>query len=212
MGTGYGMTESNGTVTLMVGAEFIDNPRSAGRPVSTVDVEVRDEQGKALPANATGELHIRGSTLMTRYVNSEQPAFDADGWFATGDLGYLDEEGLVYIVDRKTDMVISGGENIYCAEVERVMDQHPDVRESAAFGLPDERLGEMLAATVVPHADAELTEAALIDHCVSRLAKHKAPKQVHIQRSPLPRNASGKTVKAKIKQAYLASRGKAERS
>ena len=212
MGTGYGMTESNGTVTLMVGAEFIDNPRSAGHPVSTVDVEVRDDQGKALPANTTGEIHIRGSTLMTEYVvgegsNSQQPAFDADGWFATGDLGYLDEDGLLYIVDRKTDMVISGGENIYCAEVERVMDQHPGVRESAAFGLPDERLGEKLAATVVPQADAELTEAALIDHCVSHLAKHKAPKQVRIQRSPLPRNASGKTIKAKVKQAYLASRG-----
>ena len=207
MGTGYGMTESNGTVTLMVGAEFIANPRSAGRPVSTVDVEVRDDQGKALPANATGVIHIRGSTLMTNYANSAQPAFDADGWFATGDLGYLDADGLVYIVDRKTDMVISGGENIYCAEVERVMDQHPGVRESAAFGLPDERLGEKLVATVVPQADAKLTEAALINHCVSRLAEHKAPKQLLIQRSPLPRNASGKTIKAKVKQAYLASRG-----
>ena len=204
MGTGYGMTESNGTVTLMIGSEFIDNPRSAGRPVSTVDVEVRDDQGRTLPANATGEIHIRGSTLMTAYANSEHDPFDADGWFATGDLGYLDGDGLVYIVDRKTDMVISGGENIYCAEVERVLDQHPSVRESAAFGLPDERLGEKLVATVVTHADGDLTEAALIDHCVSRLAKHKAPKQVRIQRRPLPRNASGKTIKAQVKQAYLA--------
>ena len=204
MGTGYGMTESNGTVTLMIGSEFISNPRSAGRAVSTVDVEVRDDQGRALPANATGELHIQGSTLMTGYANAEQNPFDADGWFATGDLGYLDEDGLVYIVDRKTDMVISGGENIYCAEVERVLDQHPGVRESAAFGLPDERLGEKLVATVVPHADGHLTEAALIDHCVSRLAKHKVPRQVRIQRHPLPRNASGKTIKAKVRQEYLA--------
>ena len=204
MGTGYGMTESNGTVTLMIGSEFIDNPRSAGRPVATVDVEVRDDRGNALPANTTGEIHIRGSTLMTAYANSEHDPFDADGWFATGDLGYLDGDGLVYIVDRKTDMVISGGENIYCAEVERVLDQHPNVRESAAFGLPDERLGEKLVATVVPHADGDLTEAALIDHCVGRLAKHKAPKQVRIQRRPLPRNASGKTIKAQVKQAYLA--------
>ena len=204
MGTGYGMTESNGTVTLMIGSEFIDNPRSAGRPVATVDVEIRDDRGNALPANTTGEIHIRGSTLMTAYANSEHNPFDADGWFATGDLGYLDGDGLVYIVDRKTDMVISGGENIYCAEVERVLDQHPSVRESAAFGLPDERLGEKLVATVVPHADGDLTEAALIDHCVSRLAKHKAPKQVRIQRRPLPRNASGKTIKAQVKQAYLA--------
>ena len=141
---------------------------------------------------------------MTAYANSQRSPFDADGWFATGDLGYLDGDGLVYIVDRKTDMVISGGENIYCAEVERVLDQHPSVRESAAFGLPDERLGEKLVATVVPHADGNLTEAALIDHCVSRLAKHKAPKQVRIQRRPLPRNASGKIIKAQVKQDYLA--------
>ena len=205
MGTGYGMTESNGTVTLMIGSDFIGNPRSAGRPVATVDLEVRDDQGQALPPNKTGELHIRGSTLMTGYANATGSAFDADGWFATGDLGYLDEDGLVYVVDRKTDMVISGGENIYCAEVERILDQHPGVRESAAFGLPDERLGEKLVATAVPHADGELTEAALIDHCASRLAKHKAPKQVRIQRTPLPRNASGKTIKAKVKDEFLAS-------
>ncbi len=211
MGTGYGMTESNGTVTLMIGSEFIDNPRSAGRPVSTVDVEVRDDQGKVLPPNATGELHIRGSTLMTGYVNSEHPAFDAKGWFATGDLGTVNEEGLVHIVDRKTDMVISGGENIYCAEVERVMGQHPSVRESAAFGLPDERLGEKLVATVVPHPNGELTEAALIDHCASRLAKHKVPKLLRIQRHPLPRNASGKAIKAEVRQEYLASLRRADR-
>ena len=223
MGTGYGMTESNGTVTLMIGSEFIQNPRSAGRPVSTVDVEVRDDQGQALPANTTGEIHIRGAALMTGYVTGAevsprapqaegsepaQPDFDANGWFATGDLGYLDEDGLVYIVDRKTDMVISGGENIYCAEVERVLDQHPDVRESAAFGLPDERLGEKLVATVVPQTDARLTEATLIEHCVSHLAKHKAPKQVRIQHHPLPRNASGKTIKAKVKEQYLANPGR----
>ena len=211
LGTGYGMTESNGTVTLTVGAEFIDNPRSAGRPVSTVEVEIRDAQGEALPANATGELHIRGSTLMRGYVNSDQSPFDADGWFATGDLGYVDDEGLVYVVDRKTDMVISGGENIYCAEVERVMDLHPSVRESAAFGLPDERLGEKLVATAVLHPGMELSEAALISHCLSRLAKHKAPKQVRIQRSPLPRNASGKAVKPQIKQDYLESLASADR-
>ena len=216
MGTGYGMTESNGAVTLMIGSDFISNPRSAGRPVSTADIEVRDDQGQVLPPGTTGELHVRGSTLMTGYVSyageasrapraegdSSQPAFDADGWFATGDLGYLDEQGLVYIVDRKTDMVISGGENIYCAEVERVMDQHPEVRESAACGLPDERLGERLVAAAVPHAGSELSEADLIDHCASRLAKHKVPKQVRIQRGPLPRNASGKIIKAQIKEGF----------
>ena len=214
MGTGYGMTEANGTVTLMVGAEFIENARSVGRPVSTVDIEIRDDAGRALPANATGEIHIRGAALMTGYANAEEPTFDQDGWFATGDVGYFDDDGLLYIVDRKTDMVISGGENIYCAEVERVIELHPDVRETAAFGLPDERLGEKLVAAAVPHPDRELTEAALLNHCLAHLARHKVPKRVYIDHAPLPRNASGKAVKARIRQHYLESteNGMIERS
>ena len=214
MGTGYGMTEANGTVTLMVGAEFIENARSVGRPVSTVDIEIRDDAGSALPVNATGEIHIRGAALMTGYANAEEGAFDQDGWFATGDIGCFDDDGLLYVVDRKTDMVISGGENIYCAEVERVIELHPDVRETAAFGLPDERLGEKLVAAAVPHPDRELTEAALLNHCLAHLARHKVPKRVHIQHAPLPRNASGKAVKARIRQHYLesAENGMIERS
>ena len=197
------MTECNGTVTLMVGSTFIDNPPSVGRPVSTVDVEIRDDAGSALPANTNGEIHIRSATLMTGYVGAGASPFDAAGWFATGDVGYMDGEGLLYIVDRKTDMVISGGENIYCAEVERAMDLHPGVRESAAFGLPDARLGEALAAIVVPQPDRDLDEAELLDHCMKHLAGHKVPKQVRIQRHPLPRNASGKAVKPRIRQLYL---------
>ncbi len=203
MGTGYGMTECNGTVTLMVGSAFIDNPRSVGRPVSTLDVQIRDDVGTALAANVTGEIHIRGAALMTGYANVDESPFDADGWFATGDVGYVDEDGLVYIVDRKTDMVISGGENIYCAEVERAMDLHPHVRESAAFGLPDERLGERLIATVVVHAERQLDEVALIEHCARHLARHKVPREVRVQRQPLPRNASGKTIKKRVKALYL---------
>ena len=204
-GTGYGMTEANGTVTLIVGAEFIDNPRTVGRPVSTVEIEIRDEAGTTLPANAPGEIHVRGAALMTDYVNAEEPAFDQDGWFATGDVGALDDAGLLYIVDRKTDMVISGGENIYCAEVERVIELQPDVRETAAFGLPDERLGEILVAAVVPHPDGKPTEEALLDHCLAHLARHKVPKRVFIQHAPLPRNASGKAVKARLRRHYLES-------
>ena len=205
MGTGYGMTEANGTVTLMVGAEFIENPHTVGRPVSTVDIEIRSDAGTTLSANATGEIHIRGAALMTGYANAAEPAFDPDGWFATGDIGYFDDEGLLYVVDRKTDMVISGGENIYCAEVERVIELHPGVRETAAFGLPDPRLGEKLVAAVVPVEGGLVTEAELLNHCLAHLAKHKVPKRVVIRNAPLPRNAAGKAVKAGIRQHYLES-------
>lgn len=201
LGSGYGMTEAGGTVTLAVGSEFIDNPHSVGRPVSTIDVEIRDDQGTPVPANTTGEIHIRGAALMSGYVGEASP-FDAHGWFATGDLGYVDHEGLLYVVDRKTDMVISGGENIYCAEVERAIDLHADVRESAAFGLPDERLGEKLMACVVPQPGKALEEKQLLAHCVQHLAKHKVPKEIRLQTDPLPRNASGKTIKRIIKQHY----------
>ena len=204
LGSGYGMTEAGGTVTLAVGSEFIDNPHSSGRPVSTIDIEIRDDQGTPAPAGTTGEIHIRGAGLMSGYVGEASP-FDAHGWFATGDLGYVDHEGLLYVVDRKTDMVISGGENIYCAEVERVIDLHDDVRESAAFGLPDERLGEKLVAHVVPQLGKALSEETLLAHCVQHLAKHKVPRQICVQTDPLPRNASGKTIKRIIKQHYEAS-------
>lgn len=202
MGSGYGMTESNGTVTLAVGAEFIENPRTVGRVVSTIDAEVRDENGNRLPVHQAGEIHIRGAALMTGYVGQAESPFDREGWFATGDLGYFDDQDQLYIVDRKTDMVISGGENIYCAEVERALDVHPDVRESAAFGLPDERLGEKLVAVVVPQPGRAPDEAKLLAHCSEHLTKHKVPRQVHVQQNALPRNASGKTIKRLITQQY----------
>ena len=208
IGSGYGMTESNGTVTLAVGSEFIENPRSVGRPVSTIDVEVRDDAGKRLPVMQTGEIHIRGAALMTGYVGQEDSPFDTEGWFSTGDLGYFDDEGRLYINDRKTDMVISGGDNIYCAEVERAMDLHPDVRESAALGLPDERLGEKLVAVVVPHPGKDLDEATLLAHCVAHLAKHKVPRQVRVQQRALPRNASGKTIKRSVREEFLKEVGR----
>ena len=201
LGSGYGMTEAGGTVTLAVGREFIDNPRSAGRPVSTIDVEIRDDKGHALPSNQHGEVHIRGAALMTGYVG-QPPPFDAGGWFATGDLGCLDEDGLLYIVDRKTDMVISGGENIYCAEVERVLGQHEAVVMCAAFGVPDERLGEKLVACVVLHEGARTDASELLARCAQHLAKHKVPKAIGVQFDPLPQNATGKIIKQQVAELW----------
>ncbi len=200
IGTGYGMTEANGTVTLAVGKQFLDNPTSAGAPISLIDTEIRDDSGDRLGTNAIGEIHVRGSTLMAGYANTDVNPFDENGWFATGDIGYLDADNQLYIVDRRTDMVISGGENIYCAEVEQAIDLHPSVMESAAIGRPDERLGEKLIAVVVPLPGKTVRTQEIIDLCSEHLAKNKIPKTVLIRTDPLHRIASGKINKRMIRQ------------
>ena len=200
IGTGYGMTEANGTVTLAVGSQFLENPTSAGAPISLIDTEIRDDSGDRVSTNAIGEIHVRGSTLMAGYANTDVNPFDENGWFATGDIGYLDADNQLYIVDRRTDMVISGGENIYCAEVEQAIDLHPSVMESAAIGRPDERLGEKLIAVVVPLPGRTISSQEIIDLCSEHLAKNKIPKTVLIRTDPLHRIASGKINKRLIRQ------------
>ncbi len=204
LGTGYGMTECNGTVTLTIGESYVTNPGSAGKFVATTQGEIRDENGNALPTGEVGEIHVRSATLMAGYANYDNSkVFDEDGWFATGDVGYLDEEGNLYIVDRRTDMVISGGENIYCAEVEQAVDRHPAVDESAAIGAPDERLGERLVVVVRLLPGNTLSEAELLEHCGGLLSRYKLPRQVCFSEDPLPRNASGKIVKPRVKEMFL---------
>ncbi|MBT6245525.1 MAG: long-chain fatty acid--CoA ligase, partial [Gammaproteobacteria bacterium] len=200
IGTGYGMTEANGTVTLAVGNRFLENPRSAGAPISLIDTEIRDDAGSQVSTNSIGEIYVRGSTLMAGYANSDVNPFDENGWFATGDIGYLDADNQLYIVDRRTDMVISGGENIYCAEIEQTIDLHPAVMESAAIGRPDERLGEKLIAVVVPLPGRTVSPQEVLDLCSEHLAKNKIPKTVLIRTDPLNRIASGKINKRMIRQ------------
>lgn len=203
LGTGYGMTECNGTVTLNIGDSFIANPRCSGKLVATIKGEIRDDAGNVLPTGEIGEIHVRGPSLMSGYANyANDDVFDADGWLATGDVGYFDDEENLFIVDRLTDMVISGGENIYCAEVEQAIERHSDVDECAAIGLPDERLGEKLAVVVRPISGSAMTEEEILAHCADLLTRHKLPRAVHIVTDPLPRNASGKLIKRQIKQQF----------
>lgn len=203
LGTGYGMTECNGTVTITVGDAYIENPKSAGRLVDTVKGEIRDENGKTLQTGEVGEIHVRGPSLMTGYANHDgDDVFDDDGWLATGDIGYFDEDDFLYIVDRRKDMVISGGENIYCAEVEQAVEHHPAVLECAAIGHPDDRLGERLIAIVTLTPGAEASEADILDSCGERLTKNKVPKQIIISSKPMPRNATGKLIKPQIRKQY----------
>ena len=200
LGTGYGMTETNGAITLMVGDEFTQDPTAAGRLVATIEAEIRDEGGARLGVDGIGEIFVRGATLMAGYANVEPPFFDKDGWFATGDLGRLDSAGRLYILDRRTDMVLSGGENIYSVEVEQAINLHPAVRESAAFGEADDRLGERLVALAVLEAGQTASSDELLAALPAHLARYKIPKKLLVTRTPLPRNPSGKIIKRQLQQ------------
>ncbi|MGB5078263.1 MAG: class I adenylate-forming enzyme family protein [Sphingorhabdus sp.] len=202
MGTGYGMTECSGAIAQAVGEDFTRRPSSAGRVLPLVDIRIDGPDGRELSRGEAGEIVVRGAQIMAGYWNRPDETaavLSADGWLKTGDVGYVDEEGYVFIVDRKKDMVISGGENIYCAEVERVMGEMPGITECAAFGIPDERLGELLVAVVV--AD-RLTADQVILEVGEKLARYKAPGRVAFSSEPLPRNAVGKIDKTKLKAIW----------
>ncbi len=202
MGTGYGMTECSGAVAQSVGEDFVRKPSSAGRVLPLVDMRILGPGGAALPRGETGEISVRGAMVMRGYWNRPEETaavLSPDGWLKTGDVGFVDEEGYVFIIDRKKDMVISGGENIYCAEVERVLGEMPAVRECAAFGIPDERLGELLVAVVV--ADG-LGEDDIRGEVATRLARYKAPGRVAFSSEALPRNAVGKVDKIALRQRW----------
>jgi acyl-CoA synthetase (AMP-forming)/AMP-acid ligase II len=202
LGTGYGMTETNGMVSLAVGEEFLRHPDSAGRPLATAEVSIADEAGRTLPTGVAGEVCVRSAQNMLGYW--ECPDADAaifrNGWLRTGDVGYLDAEGFLHIIARMTDMIISGGENIYCAEVERVLTQHPQVLEVATFGVPDARLGEKLLAVIVARAGAALESAQLTEFCRTRLAPYKVPREWRFEAGPLERTATGKLLKARVRE------------
>lgn len=202
MGTGYGMTEASGSLAQAVGEDFIRNRSSAGRVLPLAQVRIVAPDGTVLPDGQSGEIQLKGAMVMAGYWNRPEEtaaAFAADGWLKTGDVGYVDAEGYIFIVDRVKDMVISGGENIYCAEVERVIGEMPGVGECAAFGIPDERLGELLVAVVKGEG---IGEAGVKEWVGERLARYKAPGRVAIISEPLPRNDVGKVNKVALRAAW----------
>ena len=202
MGTGYGMTECSGSVAQAVGADFLRNRAAAGRVLPLVDMKIEGPDGAERARGQTGEITVRGAMVMQGYWNRPDDTaavLSPDGWLRTGDVGYVDDEGYVFIVDRKKDMVISGGENIYCAEVERVMGELPGISECAAFGIPDDRLGEVLVAVVVAEG---IDETAIIREVGERLARYKAPARVAFSNQTLPRNHVGKVDKIALRNAW----------
>lgn len=202
MGTGYGMTECAGAIAQAVGEDFVRKPSSAGRVLPLVDVRIAAPDGRELPIGEAGEILVRGAQVMQGYWNRPDDSaavLGADGWLRTGDVGILDEEGYVFIVDRKKDMVISSGENIYCAEVERVLGEMPQIAECAAFGIPDARLGEMLVCVVRAR---DVSEDEVIRWVAERLAKYKAPGLVAFAEEALPRNHVGKVDKVALRARW----------
>jgi len=200
-GTGYGMTETSGIIASINGDFFADKPSSVGRPMPTFDLRVTGEDGRPLPPGEPGEVWVKGAAVIKGYLNRPEATAETitGGWLQTGDVGYLDNDGFLHLVDRKKEMVLRGGENVYCAEVEAALHRHPAVLECAVFGVPDARLGEEVAAAVVVRAGEDLSPQVLREHCAGIIARYKVPKYLWLHGSPLPRNANGKLLKRDIR-------------
>ncbi|MEY4953207.1 MAG: hypothetical protein RL299_1631, partial [Pseudomonadota bacterium] len=178
--------------------------RSAGKPLPGVEVVIRGRDGQILPQGEIGEIVTRSSSNMLGYwklPEATATTMDADGWIATGDVGYLDEDGYVYMYDRAKDMIITGGENVYPAEVESAIYGHPDVLEVAVIGVPDEKWGEAVKAVCVPKPGATIDPASIIDWTRTRIAGFKVPKSVDVI-GALPRNPSGKILRRQLREPY----------
>lgn len=205
--TGYGMTETCGIITSLSADFYVDRPDSAGPAMPSYEAKCVDPDGNEVPLGERGELWVRGASVIKGYINRPEATAETitdGGWLHTGDIARMDEDGFIYIVDRKKDMVLRGGENIYCAEVEAALYRHDSVAECSVFGIPDERLGEEVGAAVVAKPGHTLTEEAIREHCAAIMAKHKVPRYVWILEDALPRNASGKFLKRELRDKLAA--------
>lgn len=199
-GTGWGMTETNAIGVGIAAGDYLRKPESSGRVSAVLDIRVVDETNKPLPSGQRGELQIRGASIMRGYYNNPKAnaAEFVDGdWFKTGDVAIIDDEGFVFIVDRIKDLVIRGGENIGCGAVEYALQEHPAVEEACVYGVPDDRLGEEVAATL--YITAPVTEAELRDFLSTRLGKFQIPRYFRFETEPLPRGATGKIMKKDLR-------------
>ena len=201
---GFGMTEFGPGIFALAPEDAIRKAGSIGRPNFYVDAQIVGEQNQFLGPNEAGELVLKGPSYCSGYFNNPEAteaAIDERGFFHTGDLAYFDDEGYFYIVDRKKDMFISGGENVYPAEIEKVLYQHPAVHMCAVIGLPDEKWGEVGKACVVLKPNQTVTEAELLNHMTDRLAKYKVPKSATFM-AALPISAAGKILKRELRDQF----------
>jgi acyl-CoA synthetase (AMP-forming)/AMP-acid ligase II len=203
----YGATETSGTVVYLPPEDHSPEgtPRmaSCGKAFPNIELKIIDDKGNMLPPRAVGEILIKGNSLMQGYHNRAEATASAirDGWYYSGDAGYLDEDGYLYIYDRVKDMIVSGAENIYPAEVESALHEHAAVQDAAVIGVPDEKWGEAVKAIIVLKSGAAVTEAELIGFARERIAGYKVPKSIDFV-TELPRNPSGKILKKDLRKPY----------
>ena len=208
---GYGLTETAPLLTMLdhqshVEALATGNPArlsSCGRVLKGVDLKIMDNGGGECATGQVGEIYTRGDNVFRGYLNQEKLTKEvlADSWFRTGDLGYLDNEGYLYLKDRKQDLIVTGGENVYSSEVEAVLNQHPAVLEVAVIGIPDEIYGEKVIAVVTAKSVSDMTQDEIIEFCRGKIGGYKIPKEIHVVES-LPKSALGKVLKTKLRSNY----------
>jgi len=202
-GTGYGMTETCGIITSIGGDFFVDRPDSCGPAMPNFEAKCVDAEGNEVPQGSVGELWVKGACVIKGYLNRAEATAETitDGWLHTGDVARMDEDGFIYIVDRIKDMVLRGGENIYCAEVEAVLFNLDVIKECSVFGIPDDRLGEEVGVAIVLKPGTLITADEIRAHSAVQMAKHKIPRYIWILEQPLPRNASGKFLKRELRES-----------
>jgi len=211
---GYGMTESSAVLTVLGPEEHRSSRaylRSAGRPLQGVVLQIQDAEGKPVASGTTGEVCARGGNFMREYWNRPEATADAfrDGWYHTGDAGYLDEKGYLFLVDRVKDMIVTGGENVYSVEVENAISTFPDVAQVAVIGIPDEKWGEAVHAIVVPKEGTHPTEEAILAHVRESIAGFKVPKSIEFRAEPLPLSGALKVLKKDLRAPYWAGHDRA---
>jgi long-chain acyl-CoA synthetase len=209
--TGWGMTETNAIGAGIAGADYLERPESSGRCSAVLELRIVDEFGSVMSTGERGELLVRGTSMCREYWHRPDANAETfvDGWMRTGDVAYLDDEGFLFIVDRLKDLVIRGGENIGCGTVEAAILEHPAVLEVSVYGVPDERLGEEVGATI--HTSGDLTPEELREFLAPHLARFEIPRHIHISSEPLPRTGSGKILKRDLR-AEAATRVEALRA
>jgi long-chain acyl-CoA synthetase len=209
---GYGLTETTSAVAINIGAEFAARPDSVGRPNLTADLRVEGPGGTTLGVGEVGELCFRSPQVVLGYWNNEEETKSSfvEGWFHSGDVGYIDDEGFIHVVDRMKDVVIRGGENVYCAEVEGVLHEHPAVAQVTIVGLNEKAMGERVCAVVVLRQGWKLTLANLRGFAGSQLATFKCPEALWIV-DELPETATGKVAKAEVRTIVIGAADRMER-
>jgi len=210
---GYGMTEACSTATLLLPEDHVPGSprlRSVGRPAQGIRISTRDDAGRAIPRGEIGEVCIQSGNLMREYWNKPEATAEAfaGGWYHTGDAGYIDEDGYLFLVDRVKDMIVTGGENVYSAEVESAISTHPGVLQVAVIGIPHARWGEAVHAVVVRREGAEVTVEEIIAHARISIAGYKVPKSVEFRSEPLPLSGAMKVLKRDLRAPYWEGHGK----